>query len=402
MAHERKKENAGQRPTVIDLFCGCGGMSWGLKKSGFQIVAGIDNNRTALETYKKNFPEAKALDYDLSSSIEKLRDDLGFRSGELDVLVGGPPCQGFSKNVPRSGRFLEDAKNLLVRSFMEAIQVFHPKAVVMENVAEMANAFDGSFRDELLAQLNRLGYEADYEVHNAAEFGVPQRRRRVLFLANRMDVPISFPAKQYKTNGNGTHKRPASEGITVWEVIGDLSPVLPPRGRPNTYSCDPFTDFQRLMRSNADDLTDHEERRLRPKQQARYNSLEPGQGIKELPPELRPKSGYSGAYGRLTKGMIAPTITRWVFHPGSGRFGHPCEKRIITIREAARLQSFSDDFGFIGGNQEKSWQIGNAVPPLLMMAVAPILKEFISGVAEPRSRLRATRQGAFPSHKDSW
>ncbi len=375
-------------PTVIDLFCGCGGMSWGLKQEGFKILAGVDNNRAALKTYRVNFPEAEAVEWDLSRPMSDLRNRLKMQEGEIDILVGGPPCQGFSKNVPRSGRFLEDAKNLLVRSYMEAIEVFRPKALVMENVAEMANAFDGAFRDELLGQLSRLGYEADYHVHNAAEYGVPQRRRRVVFLANRLGVPVYFPRRQFRVAlTEGTHKRAVerSEGVKVWEAIGDLAPVRGQGAQPNTYSSPPFSPFQELMRTNAVLLTQHEERCLRDQQQARYEALAPGQGLKDLPDGLRPRSGYSGAYGRLTRDMISPTITRWVFHPGSGRFGHPVEARILTIREAARLQSFSDDFRFEGSNQEKSGQIGNAVPPVLMRAFAPILREFVKEAAPPQT-----------------
>lgn len=392
---EIRRGHLDSAPTVVDLFCGCGGMSWGLQQEGFKIIAGVDNNRAALKTYRVNFPTAQALEWDLSRPMVQLRDQLELEEGRLDVLVGGPPCQGFSKNVPRGDRFLEDAKNLLVRSYMEAIEVFRPKALVMENVAEMANAFDGAFRDELLSHLDRLGYAADYHVHNAAEFGVPQRRRRVVFLANRMGTSVRFPARRYRVPlKEGTHKSAVqgAEGVTVWEAIGDLAPVRGRGGNPNSYSRTPFSEFQRLMRAKEAPLTQHEERRLRPQQQARYEALEAGQGLKDLPDHLRPKSGYSGAYGRLTQDMIAPTITRWVFHPGSGRFGHPVESRIITIREAARFQSFSDDFKFEGTNQEKSWQIGNAVPPLLMRCFAPILRDFVAGVAGPQSRQAATQQ----------
>jgi DNA (cytosine-5)-methyltransferase 1 len=145
------------------------------------------------------------------------------------------------------------------------------------------------------------------------------------------------------------------------------------------------------MRADATALTDHTERRLKANQQERYDSLKPGEGLKELPAHLKTKSGYSGAYGRLTKEMVAPTITRWVFHPGSGRFGHPVEHRIITIREAARLQSFSDDFRFVGSNIEKSWQIGNAVPPLLMSALNSSIRGAL-GLETSRVRPRATEQ----------
>lgn len=372
-------------PTVVDLFSGCGGMSWGLRKSGFTVVAGVDNNPRALEAFALNMPEAKALDLDLTKVTDELLPTLGLARGELDVLVGGPPCQGFSKNVPRSGRYLEDPRNLLVYSFLHAVEILLPKVVVMENVAEMANAFAGTFREEVHALLGRIGYEYEFGIHNAAEFGVPQRRRRVLFVASRTGRPVELPQQSHSLS-----KASTKAAVSVWDAIGDLAPVRGARANPNGYSAGPKNDFQELMRRDCRELTDHEERVLRPTQQARYDSLEPGQGIKDLPDHLRPKSGYSGAYGRLTKTMVAPTITRWVFHPGSGRFGHPVESRILTIREAARLQSFSDDFRFVGTNQDKSWQIGNAVPPVLAASLAPAIKLALGapGVQVPRRRAR--------------
>jgi DNA (cytosine-5)-methyltransferase 1 len=259
----------------------------------------------------------------------------------------------------------------------------------MENVAEMANAFDGQVRDELLGQLESLGYATTHDIHNAAEFGVPQRRRRVVFIASRTELPMTLPEPTHALEATRRGEAPA---ISVWEAIGDLGLVRGSRARPNTYASAPFSEFQKLMRADATALTDHEERPLRPRQQARYDALKPGEGLKELPPELRTKGGYSGAYGRLTKEMVAPTITRWVFHPGSGRFGHPVEHRILTIREAARLQSFSDDFVFVGANQTKSWQIGNAVPPLLMRAVAPSLRAALGRDATAPAREGTPRQ----------
>ena len=387
---------------VLDLFSGCGGISWGFKKAGFQILAGVDQDKEALETFALNMPEACALNHDLSGDgVAKLASILGIEPGEIDVLVGGPPCQGFSKNVTRSGRFLEDPKNLLVRSFMDAVETLSPRIVLMENVATMANAFGGAFRDELLQRFADCGYDVRYGTHNAAEHGLPQRRNRVVFLASRLGLTQPLVRQARVPSQSGTHKSseiPAG-AISVWDAIGDLGRVDPAGGadESNKYCCEPFSPFQELMRANNVPLTDHSLRPLRSKQQARYDALEPGQGLPDLPAELKTKGGYSGAYGRLTKTMIAPTITRWCFHPGSGRFGHPVERRILTIREAARLQGFSDDFRFSGSNHKKSWQVGNAVPPVLARAFAERIAAVLGGSSAwvPRqgdlfSRSRAT------------
>ncbi len=157
----------------------------------------------------------------------------------------------------------------------------------------------------------------------------------------------------------------------MWEAIGDL----PSRNhtdnddQPLEYACEPFSTFQKLMRNGNKTVTNHIARFLQPKQFERLSSIEPGQGMKDLPAYLQTKGGYSGAYGRLTKEMIAPTITRWVFHPGSGRWGHPVDTRLLTIREIARIQSFPDDYEFIGTYLQRAGQLGNAVPPLLVRKI---------------------------------
>ena len=162
---------------------------------------------------------------------------------------------------------------------------------------------------------------------------------------------------------------------SAWAAISDLPVLENGEGyEPMEYSLQPQNEYQADMREDSCTLYDHITRTLNEKQFSRISSLEPGQGIKNLPKKMRPKSGYSGAYGRLDFEMIAPTITRWVFHPGSGRFCHPSEARLLTIREAARIQSFSDDFRFTGTYIEKSHQVGNAVPPLIMQSMATNIK----------------------------
>jgi DNA (cytosine-5)-methyltransferase 1 len=307
---------------------------------------------------------------------------LDLKPGELDILAGGPPCQGFSKNVPRKNRFLDQPNNMLVRTFIEYVEALQPKIVLMENVAEMKNGFDQSYTQEILARLGSDGYKVSYQVLNAADYGVPQRRRRAFFLANKGNKHIDFPIPTHsKTNSDDDFLFSVMEPkhyITVWEAIGDLpKAVNGPNKTRLKYDCAPFTSFQKKVRNGNVDVSNHIPRKLTPIQHERLSSIQPGEGIKNLPDHIRPKSGYSGAYGRLTKDMVAPTITRWVFHPGSGRFGHPEEPRVITIREAARIQSFPDDFEFIGTYTQQAGQVGNAVPPILAESIArAILNQF--------------------------
>lgn len=368
--HMREKitQNISTRMTAIDLFSGCGGISCGLERAGFRVLAGIDSDNLCLQTYKINFPQALSLMRDLSKTEPcVLMDEIGLTRGALDLLAGGPPCQGFSKNVPRRNRYLEDPKNQLIATFLHYADALRPRFILMENVAEMKAGFEGAYTSLLIESLEakHLGYTVQHSVINAPDYGVPQRRRRTFFLASRDAENIVFPAATHTKIGGSDLFTPQSH-VLVWDAIGDLPVLEHGEGIELwNYAAPPQNEFQRWVRQGNNHVYNHIARRLQPTQYQRLALLEPGQGIKDLPDELRPKSGYSGAYGRLTKSMVAPTITRWVFHPGSGRFGHPVQARVITIREAARLQAFPDTFRFDGTYIQQSHQVGNAVPPLL-------------------------------------
>lgn len=363
-------------PTVIDLFCGCGGMSWGLHQAGFRVLAGVDNWTQALATFVLNHPGALAVEADLTCyKPSLLRHELGIEKGDLDCIVGGPPCQGFSKNVPAAYRFLNDPRNQLYREFIDFVEEFEPRAVLMENVAEIYNAYGGHVRDEFVQRLEQFGYKTSVRVLHAPDYGIPQRRRRCFFLAARTGGKPVFPAPSFAQTEEITLLEHRPGYRSAWSAISDLPKLENGEGfEPMDYDSEPLNEYQAFMRRNSDKLYDHITRKLSDKQMARVSSLEAGQAHKDLPPDLRPKSGYSGAYGRLDYEMVAPTITRWVFHPGSGRFCHPREERIITIREAARLQSFSDDFRFTGSYINKAHQVGNAVPPMLTTTLADSIK----------------------------
>jgi DNA (cytosine-5)-methyltransferase 1 len=359
---------------AVDLFCGCGGISVGLEKAGYTVLAGIDIEKRYLASFKHNFPHAKALNTDISATPpEEFMSLVGVEVGELDLLVGGPPCQGFSKNVPRKFRYLEDPKNLLVKSFLDYCEALQPKQVLMENVAEMKNGFDESYSSEIISRLTNAGYVVTSTVLNAADYGVPQRRRRAFFLANRFGVEFS-PPRPTHTQPNANDRisdlfsHPAH--VNVQAAISDLPRVNHGEGAdPVSYATRPQSEYQELLRGESAAVKNHVARKLAPTQFERLSSIGPGQGHKDLPLHLQTKGGFSGAYGRLTWDMIAPTITRWVFHPGSGRWGHPEDVRTLTIREVARIQSFPDSFEFVGSYNDQAGQLGNAVPPLLAQRI---------------------------------
>jgi DNA (cytosine-5)-methyltransferase 1 len=365
-----------RKPTVVDLFCGSGGMSWGLHKAGFKILCGIDQWRRALDTFQLNHREAHTIEADLTDlNPQSIMRSLDLEPGELDCLIGGPPCQGFSKNVPAAYRFLHDVRNQLFRDFLRFVESTLPKVIVMENVAEIYNAYQGAVRQEIIEQLEQLDYEVDVGVLFAPDYGVPQRRRRCFFFASRTGIFPLLPPPTFGETEISTLFGEVSRYWSAWSAISDL-PILENGAgcEPMDYDQEPINAYQAQMRGHSKVLYDHVTRKLNRKQYTRIASLKPGQGIKDLPEAIRPKSGYSGAYGRLDFDMAAPTITRWFFHPGSGRFCHPREVRLLTIREGARLQSFSDDFRFTGTYIEKSHQVGNAVPPLIMQNMATNIK----------------------------
>lgn len=365
------------KPSAIDLFAGCGGMSAGLEAAGFEVLAAAEIDKRYFQTHMHNFPNTIHLTRDLSTtSPSSLVDSLGLKVGQLDLLAGGPPCQGFSKNVPRVKRYLTDPKNQLVNTFLDYCESFMPKAVLMENVAEMRNGFEQSYTEEIVERLGVLGYAVTHAALLAADFGVPQRRRRAFFIGVRDTRSPNLPTPTHASDGNCSLF--TEPHVNVWDAIGDLPSLQHGEGVELTrYETGAFSPYQVLVRENSENVRNHIARKLEQKQLDRLASLAPGQGLKDLPEHLRPRSGYSGAYGRLTKDMVAPTITRWVFHPGSGRFGHPVDSRVLTIREAARLQGFSDRFSFVGSYNEQAGQIGNAVPPLLAQRVGEAILQMI-------------------------
>jgi DNA (cytosine-5)-methyltransferase 1 len=373
-----------QPPSFIDLFCGCGGMSWGAQKAGFQVLVGIDSDQHALKTYQHNFGTQKGWLKNLTTlTPQTLLEELQLEVGELDMLIGGPPCQGFSKNVPRKQRFLEDPRNQMVGRFLEFVEQLQPKTVVMENVAEIKNGFSGAYTQEIYQRLEQAGYLVEVEVLYAPDYGVPQRRRRAFFVANRLGQKIKFPELTHHKEQENSLFTNKTAYISVRQAISDLPRLQHGEGNsPVPYITPAQSAYQVCMRGDATQLHDHIARGLNKTQVQRLASIKEGQGAKDLPLELQPKSYFSGAYGRLLWDAPAPTLTRWLFHPGSGRFGHPEDTRVITIREAARLQSFSDDFVFTGSYVQKSHQLGNAVPPILMQAIAKKVRTWLTVSSE--------------------
>lgn len=336
--------------TAIDLFAGAGGLSLGLTRAGFDVRLAVDSWQLAVDTYSKNFGSPTlCLDVSGFPGRELLRL-AGIGEGSLDLLAGGPPCQGFS--VQRIGPDA-DKRNRLVIEFAQLVKSIVPRVFLMENVSGLLGHRGRALFAEFLGVVHSAGYETLVDTLNALDYGVPQNRRRVVVVGwRRGDGPFSLPSPQ------------PGRQLSVMDAIGDLPPPAPAGSR---VSSDPL----------------HVESNLSPVNRRRLEMIPPGGGFEDLPAELRvpchrlgaARIGHRGVYGRLHPDEPAGTITARFDSFTRGRFGHPSENRNLTLREGARLQSFPDEFIFLGNREEVAAQIGNAVPPQLAEAVARTLAD---------------------------
>lgn len=355
-------------PNAIDLFCGAGGLSEGFRQAGFTVLAGNDFDVFAGETFTKTHPDAKFLPGPIGGlSAKDFLVASGLKVGELDCLVGGPPCQAFS--VYNHKRGMHDERSGLFREYLRIVDGIKPKWVVMENVTGILSAGKGEAVRAIQAELGRLGYKVEYRVLKSEEYGVPQERRRVFFVANRVGLPIVFPEPTH-----GAWRKPC---VTVWDAIGDLPALRNGEDRGDLpYLIKAANPYQREIRRGSRIVCNHSSAKLSEINIERMKHLPQGGSWRDLPFELLPegmkrakRSDHTKRYGRLRQNGLASTIlTKCDLHWGA--FVHPIQDRILTVREAARLQSFPDFFHFAGPRTEQYVQVGNAVPPLLGKCVA--------------------------------
>lgn len=386
---------------VLDLFCGAGGFSHGMERAGLNIIAGVDFDSDALATFRRNHPNAIAVEADMAAlTPSSLGNYLGIYPGDIDVIIGGPPCQGFSKNRALhfdNHEFKDDERNGLYWHFYDFIDYFRPKYVVMENVPEILSVKNGHFKHEIQKRLENAGYYSEMNVLYANDFGVPQYRKRAFVMAS-LTEKIKFPLPTTKRGIRVGDRTPTSKatknskaasplfdlsinadlmvGPSVWDAIGDLfGNYADSLTNTCTYHSAPSTPYQEILRGKNRLVANHYEWPLSENQLRRIKLLKEGQGMEHLPIEMQTKGGFGGAYRRMHSEAQALTLTTWLFHPGSGMFTHPKAHRIITIREAARLQSFSDSFIFTGSYHSQCRQVGNSVAPLVSESIGRSLVE---------------------------
>ena len=353
------------RPTVIDLFCGAGGLSEGFRQAGYRVLLGSDIDPTFGETFSRSHDGARFISKPIQSlSSAEILSATGLGKGQLDVLVGGPPCQGYS--VYNHGRGEHDPRAGLFREYLRLVRELSPKWLVMENVTGLLSISGGQLIQTIADEISKLGYNVEWQTLRAEDYGVPQERRRVVFIANRIGAPILFPEIEY-----GEGLKPFT---TIWDAIGDL-PLLAVEDDSH-YRTAASTAYQREMRQSNPKLLNHYGPKLGKANQERIRHIPQGGSWRDIPFDLLPegmkrakRSDHTKRYGRPRLTDLSCTIlTKCDIHWGA--YIHPIENRAFTVREAARLQSFPDNFVFYGSMTEQFVQIGNAVPPMMARSIA--------------------------------
>ena len=349
---------------IIDLFAGVGGLSYGFSKiEDFNIIAANEIEKDISIAYTLNHPNVKMLNCDIADlTEERIFEAIG--DAKIDLIVGGPPCQSYSTLGKRQ---MDDRANLFMQ-YKRILSIIRPKAFVFENVVGILSMDKGKLFKNIQAQFAELGYELKYQVLDAVDFGVPPHRERVILVGYLGKNPFEFPLP---THGEGL--RPY---VTLREAIGDL-PVLQSGESKFEYQNEITNEFLQFVRASGCNLTEHTAPKNGEHLIRIMQALKDGQCKDDLPEDIRPKSGYGNTYAKLWWDRPSTTITRNFACPSSSRCIHPRDSRAMSIREGARLQSFPDDYQFYGSDGMKRLEIGNAVPPLLSMAIANKVKEML-------------------------
>lgn len=373
--------------------------------AGFENVFSNEYDSEIARSYSKNFPSHKMINEDINSlDFDQIKSSLGLGDHSVDLIVGGPPCQGFS--MANRKRIEEDPRNLLFTKFYKAVKTIKPQCFLIENVmgmsSETVNLHSKEFviRENLVDYFKTIGYSIKFTSFKSEEHGVPQIRRRIMVIGTRIpekktllrENKIGNLTKRFYSK-NDLIKRDESQfdlfdelndtkleqPTTVWDAISDL-PNLDLRDEMSKYSSEPLNEYQKQMRLGSTVLHNHKKTPHSREAVERIMLIKQGENFMSLPERLRTGSVHSGAYGRLEAGGLSPTITTRFDTPSTGRVIHPYEHRCLTVREAARIQSFPDNFIFHGSRTSQGKQVGNAVPPLVAKEIGEMFKrDFLNG-----------------------
>ena len=335
---------------VIDLFCGAGGLSYGFERAGLNIILGIDNDKKALETFEANHNGSKSICGDITTIDSKdIKNIIGNK--KIDIIIGGPPCQGFSLSGSRN---FDDPRNKLYLSYIRLVEEIKPRAFVIENVPGLVGLFNGEVKDNIIKRFTELGYTVKYQILCAADYGVPQNRRRVIFVGMKNgEKEFFYPEKH-------------NNMVTCEMALSDLPPLVENIGElEQEYISAPKNQYQKIMRENSTKVYNHIAAVHSDKVKHIISLVPDGGNYKDLPEEYRNSRNFHVAWTRFASSKPAPTIDT-----GHRHHFHYKYDRVPTVRECARIQSFPDCFVFIGNKTQQFRQVGNAVPPLMAECIA--------------------------------
>jgi DNA (cytosine-5)-methyltransferase 1 len=368
----------GHAPTAISLFAGAGGCSLGFGQAGYDICFATDIDVDAVGSYCRNFPRTLCEAADIHElSADFILEQIGLKSGELDILLGGPPCQGFSSAGAKSGN---DPRNSLLSHYVRLLEAIRPKWFVMENVEGLLTNDSGSHVRDTVAAFLEAGYSLNLEKVYAQAYGIPQRRKRVLIVGNRLGHDFLFPDPTTSFSGSIFRKG----GVTFQCAVGDLPPAGTEDDKSLRFREKPRNELQTYLRGDAQNVTDHYSVMLSDVQLERVRNLQPGQTMKDLPEHLQHESFRRRAFRRVMDGtpvekrggapsglkrLFADEPSLTITSAATREFVHPTENRLLTLRECARLQTFPDWFQFVGSAASRIQQIGNAIPPMLARVI---------------------------------
>lgn len=376
--------------TAIDLFCGAGGITEGFRQAGFRCLYGNDSNQNAIQTFRINHPKVWVDPRPIEEVDPRaVRRALGLRKGQISVITGGPPCQGFSINAPE--RFLDDPRNALFRHYIRFIDEFEPKTLVFENVPGMLSLADGHIFERVQGEFKQHGYHISTGILFSAHYGVPQERWRLVIIGSRLSPAPELPPPTHFATGRANfrggrtltfrllplQRQTLLPAVTVAEALSDLPRLeMGEGGEIVRYVRKATSEYARRLRNGDRETYNHYAARLSPQNRERLRHIRPGGSWRDIPYHLLPlgmkrarKSDHTKRYGRLRADGLAGTIMTKC-DPHWGPVFLPDQERTLTVREAARLQSFPDAYRFLGSRVSQYEQVGNAVPVLMAKAIA--------------------------------
>lgn len=379
------RPNPLKSPRTLDLFCGIGGLTLGLQRAGFTSVGGVDHWEDALATFSANL-DVPSLRADLKEvELSEIETALKINRSDIDVVVGGPPCQGFSTVGKRES---SDPRNTLWKHFVDLVSAIRPAYVLIENVEGLVVMDRGQVVNGIISAFGEIGYRMKARLLISANYGVPQLRKRVVFLGwlDGLCEP-SHPSPLVQPH------------VTVGEAIFDL-PELAPGESAGRYTREPLTPYQAARRGLTAILSNHEAAKHPDSLVEVLRHIPDGGNRRSIPDNLQPKSGFHNSYARLASDKPAIAVTSNMRKPSSARATHPKQHRGLTVREGLRLQSFDDSFVPVGSRTAQYLQVGNAVPPLLAQAVGESLmaawrQNSASAIRRARAQVKAV---VIPSH----